>query len=69
MPQILSKVEMVHKFKDKGERVLRGGVDPNERGDAAIVVVEATVYQCFLVQPLLGPFNKQSTQQYSLLTE
>lgn len=43
VPQILSKVEMVHKFKDKGEWVLRGGVNPNERGDASIIVVEATI--------------------------
>ena len=50
VPDILSEVEVVHKFENKSERMRLSGVNPNERRD--IPVGETTACQCFLVKPL-----------------
>ena len=50
---------MVHEFENKGEWMLPGRIDPDERHETLVIVVEATACQCFLVQPLWGRFSEQ----------
>ena len=50
VPQIFSKVQIIHEFEDEGQRVLGGGVYPDKRHDVS--VLETTACQCFSVEPL-----------------
>lgn len=61
IPQVPSEVQMVHKFENEAKRVFPSRIDPNERHEILVVVVEATVYQCFLVQPLRVTFSEQNS--------
>ena len=52
---------MVHEFENEGEWVLPGRIDPDERYESLVIVVEVTACQCFLVQPLRGRFSEQGS--------
>ena len=52
---------MVHEFENEAEWVLPGRIDPDERHETFVIVVEETACQCFLVQPLQGRFSEQGS--------
>lgn len=52
IPQIISEIQMLHKFEDESEGVFWGGINRNERNENFTTVVETTAHQCFPVHPL-----------------
>lgn len=50
VPNILSEVEVAHKFENKSERMRLGGINTNERYKA--LAGEAAMCGCFIKKPL-----------------
>ena len=62
--QIPAEVLVIYEPEDEGERVLPGGINPDEWHENLVIVTEATACQRFLEQPLRVTFSKQNTLRY-----
>ena len=52
VPQIISEIQIFHRFKHESKGVVRGGINRDERHELFATVVETTTHQRFPIHPL-----------------
>lgn len=55
--QVLSEIEVLHKFENEAKGVFKGGVDPNEKRKALVTVAKVVARQRFIIQSLRITLN------------